>query len=361
MDQTRLPYTAAPNGVEKRSWGRSGASQGINVRDARGPCVTLIIPSLRPKIGASSQRVCLCCVFRSGGGGTFSAKGPRDEDERFEHDRRALSLNHKEFHRSRMPYLPIVRAGCIRRQYLQCRSSLPLVLMECTFAWLLSQPIPRCLEPLKPALVQPQEETFHRSGRGRNAQKRDREISRPRTNLTQICGRNRTALAAGPGRCLRTWAIFISTYGGFAFYPIFLLCFSFSTTRLPQPYNSHRFAFLHRRLCCTRTASCDTRRCNLSLVLQVTAVTRHTCLPLGGSLAPFGLIARLCVSWCVRSRQVVACLGSVEGGLRLAAANLVGTLAKDSFYSKSIVFPEAVIPAAPAGEDRVYSYLFFPP
>eukprot|EP00752_Nemacystus_decipiens_P010771 g9583.t2 len=49
------------------------------------------------------------------------------------------------------------------------------------------------------------------------------------------------------------------------------------------------------------------------------------------------------------SRQVVACLGSTESGIRLAAANLLGILAKDSFYSKSIVFPEAVAQATSAG------------
>ena len=47
---------------------------------------------------------------------------------------------------------------------------------------------------------------------------------------------------------------------------------------------------------------------------------------------------------------MVACLGSTESGIRLAAAKLVGILAKDSFYSKSIVFPEAVAPATSAGE-----------
>lgn len=55
---------------------------------------------------------------------------------------------------------------------------------------------------------------------------------------------------------------------------------------------------------------------------------------------------------------MVACLRSAESGTRLAAASLVGILAKDSFYSKSIVFPEAVIPATAAGEDIIGYRLF---
>ncbi|CAN0153209.1 unnamed protein product, partial [Pylaiella littoralis] len=39
--------------------------------------------------------------------------------------------------------------------------------------------------------------------------------------------------------------------------------------------------------------------------------------------------------------QVVSCLGNVDSEIRLAAANFVGVLAKDAFYSKIIVFPEA--------------------
>lgn len=41
---------------------------------------------------------------------------------------------------------------------------------------------------------------------------------------------------------------------------------------------------------------------------------------------------------------MIACLSSVDTGIRLAAANLVGVLAKDAFYSKSIVFPEPGTP-----------------
>lgn len=51
---------------------------------------------------------------------------------------------------------------------------------------------------------------------------------------------------------------------------------------------------------------------------------------------------------------MIACLSSVDTGIRLAAANLVGMLAKDAFYSKSIVFPEGVTPniSAVGGEGR---------
>lgn len=56
---------------------------------------------------------------------------------------------------------------------------------------------------------------------------------------------------------------------------------------------------------------------------------------------------------------MVACLGSVESGIRLAAANLVGILAKDSFYSKSIVFSEAAILTMAAGEDKLYRIFSF--
>lgn len=41
-----------------------------------------------------------------------------------------------------------------------------------------------------------------------------------------------------------------------------------------------------------------------------------------------------------RPRQVVSCLESHDSGVRLAAARLVGILAKDALYSKAVVFPE---------------------
>lgn len=40
---------------------------------------------------------------------------------------------------------------------------------------------------------------------------------------------------------------------------------------------------------------------------------------------------------------MVTCLGSIDSEIRLAAAKLVSVLAKDAFYSKSIVFPEAAL------------------
>ena len=58
---------------------------------------------------------------------------------------------------------------------------------------------------------------------------------------------------------------------------------------------------------------------------------------------------RVCSSW-----QIIACLKSVDSGIRLAASNLAGVLAKDALYSKSIVFPES--PTSADGERwTVYS------
>lgn len=37
---------------------------------------------------------------------------------------------------------------------------------------------------------------------------------------------------------------------------------------------------------------------------------------------------------------MVSCLESYDSGVRLAAANLIGVLAKDALYSKAVVFPE---------------------
>lgn len=53
--------------------------------------------------------------------------------------------------------------------------------------------------------------------------------------------------------------------------------------------------------------------------------------------------------------QVVACLGSIDSEIRLAAAKLVSVLAKDAFYSKSIVFPEATLTASVKGGYILYT------
>ncbi|CAM9652718.1 unnamed protein product [Ascophyllum nodosum] len=69
---------------------------------------------------------------------------------------------------------------------------------------------------------------------------------------------------------------------------------------------------------------------------------KHACLKLlhrvamRNDVGPILGLAGGSSSW-----QIIACLKSVDSGIRLAASNLAGVLAKDALYSKSIVFPES--------------------